>query len=177
MEYLDIYNEKGEMLGVKKTRQEVHNTGLWHKVVYVWIVNLRHEILMQKRSPLKKDYPNMWDISVGGHVSAGDDNLTSAQSEVEEEIGLKIDRKDLIHIGSTKTMNKRVGYINNEIKTIYLIKKDVETKSLKKQDEEVSEIKFISYKELRTIIERSDPTFVKHPEEYKLLFEFLEADK
>src|SRR3989344_1855395 len=122
MEYLDIYDEKGNSLGIKKPRKEVHDKGLWHKVVHVWIVNKMGELLIQKRSPLKDNYPDMWDVSCAGHVSAGDSDLASAQKEVGEELGLKTKPEDFVQIGVEKRMTTRKGYINNEITLIYIIK-------------------------------------------------------
>jgi len=174
MEYQDIYNEKGEMLGVKKTRKEVHDTGLWHKAVHVWIVNSKKELLIQKRSPLKDNYPNMWDVSSAGHVSAGDSDSISALREIEEEIGLEVRLEDLVLVGVFKRMTEKKGYINNEITPVYIVKKDLSLSEIKKQDEEVSEVKFIPYKELKKLIENKDPSFAPHVKEYKSLFEFLE---
>ena len=37
----------------------------------------------------------MWDTSVAGHVTAGEDPITSAVREIEEEIGLQVNKEDL----------------------------------------------------------------------------------
>ena len=50
---------------------------------------------------------------------------------------------------------------------------EVDVQNIKKQKEEVSELKLIPYKKLKQIIENNDPSFVPHPEEYKILFEFI----
>ena len=173
MEYIDIIDEEGNKLGTKKTKKEVHEQGLWHRSVHIWVVNSKGEVLIQKRSPLMDNHPNEWDVSTAGHVSAGEDDITSAMRETEEEIGLKITPKDFILIGIVKQMSKREGYINNEINPVYIIKMDLDPNKIIKQEEEVSEVKFIPYKELKNIIENKDPNFVKRPEEYKLLFDYL----
>jgi len=174
MEYLDIYDENGNKLGIKKPRKEAHDKGLWHKAVHIWIANSNGELLIQKRSSLKDNYPDMWDISTGGHISAGDDDVITAQREIKEELGLKIKPEDLTYIGIEKRMTKRIGYINNEIVAIYIVKKDLKLSEIKKQGEEVSEVKFIPYKELQKFIENKDPSFVPHFGEYRILFKFLE---
>ena len=174
MEYLDICDSEGNLIGERKLKKEVHEQGLWHRSVHVWIVNSKKEVLIQKRSPLKDNHPNEWDISSAGHVSAGEDDITSAIRETEEEIGLKFNPEDFILIGIVKQMSKREGYINNEINPVYVVKMDLDLDKIVKQEEEVSEVKFIAYKELKIIIEKKDPTFVQHSEEYKLLFDYLE---
>ena len=173
MEYLDIYDKEGNLLGTKSPKKEAHDKGLWHASVHVWVLNSKGELLIQKRSPLMDNHPNEWDISAAGHVSSGEDYITSAMRETEEEIGLKIKPEDFIQIGLVKTMSKREGYINNEINPIYVVKMDLDPANIKKQKEEVSEVKFMPYKELQQLIESKDSSFVQHPEEYKILFEYL----
>jgi isopentenyldiphosphate isomerase len=146
---------------------------LWHRSVHVWIVNSKNEVLVQKRSPFVDNHPNEWDISAAGHVSAGEDYITSALRETEEEIGLKIEPTELIQIGELTQMSEREGYINNEVNPIYIIRKDLDTDKIEKQYEEVAEVKFIPYLELKNLIESGDASFVPHPEEYKLLFKYL----
>ena len=36
----------------------------------------------------------MWDIAVGGHISSGEDVVTSAKRELEEELGLDSSKYD-----------------------------------------------------------------------------------
>lgn len=176
MEYLDICDREGNLLGIKESKKEAHIKGLWHRSVHVWILNSKKELLIQKRSPLMDNHPNEWDISAAGHVSAGEDHITSAIRETEEEIGLTLEPKDFVQIGTIKQMSKREGYINNEINPVYIVKMELDPDKIVKQEEEVSEVKFINYKELKKLIESKDPTFVPHAEEYKLLFEVLEKN-
>ena len=173
MEYLDIYDNDGKPLGLKKTKKEAHNEGLWHKAAHVWIVNSKSEVLIQRRSPKVDNHPNQWDISAAGHISAGEDDITSALREVEEEIGLKLTPENLILIGIVKQQSARKGYINNEINPVYVLKMDLNPNEIKKQEDEVAEVKFIPRKELQRFIESKDPSFVPHPEEFVLLFDYL----
>ena len=174
MEYLDICDSDGNLIGERKSKKEVHEKGLWHRSVHIWIINSKGEVLLQKRSPFVDNHPNEWDISSAGHVSAGEDDMTSALREVEEEIGLRLTPKNIEQIGTVKQMAKREGYINNEINPVYIVKMDLDPNKIKKQYEEVSEVKFMPYKELKKLIENNDSSFVQHPEEYKLLFSYLE---
>ena len=70
-ELIDILDEKGNKIGVSKTRGEVHAKGLWHQAAHVWIYNSKGEILLQKRSMQKESWPGRWDISAAGHVQQG----------------------------------------------------------------------------------------------------------
>ncbi|MDD5721068.1 MAG: NUDIX domain-containing protein [Candidatus Pacebacteria bacterium] len=173
MEYLDICDSEGNLTGQKELKTKVHELGLWHRSVHIWIVNSKGELLIQKRSPLVSNHPNEWDISSAGHVSAGERDIVSALREIKEEIGLKFLREDLIQIGTVKQTSKREGYINNEINPVYVVKIDLNPEKIQKQEEEVSEVKFIPHKELKVLVNKKDPSFVQHPEEYKLLFKYL----
>ena len=173
MEYLDICDSDGKLTGEKRTKKEAHDLGLWHRSVHVWIVNSKNEVLLQKRSPLKDNHPDKWDISAAGHVSAGEDYIISALRETEEELGLKIESAELMQIGELTQMSERAGYINNEVNPVYIVKKDLDVNNIKKQYEEVAEVKFIPYIELKDLIESGDTSFVPHTEEYELLFKYI----
>ena len=173
MEYLDICDSEGNLLGNKELKTEVHKQGLWHRSVHVWIINSKGELLIQKRSPFMDNNPNEWDISAAGHVSAGEDFITSAIRETEEEIGLKLSPEDFKLIGIIKQTSSREGYINNEINPIYIVKMELDPEKIVKQEEEVTEVKFIKSKDLQELIEKKDSNFAQHTDEYKLLFNYL----
>ena len=173
MEYLDIYDGNGAPLGIKKTKKEAHAEGLWHKAVHIWIINSKGEVLLQKRSPLVDNHPDKWDVSAAGHISAGEDERTSALREVGEEIGLDLSSADLIHIGTVTQQSSRPGYINNEINPVYVVKMDLDTNEMQRQEEEVSEVRFVPYKEFDRMVQQKDQSLVHHPEEFEILFKYL----
>lgn len=87
-EYLEIVNEKGEIIGSAQ-RSEIHgNPSLMHKVVHILVFNRKGDLLLQKRSKNKDVAPGKWDTSVGGHVEAGEDLLGSCKREMLEELGI-----------------------------------------------------------------------------------------
>lgn len=106
-EYIEIINEEGNIIGLAP-RSEVHgNPLLMHRVVHVLVFNEKGEILLQKRSKNKDVAPGKWDTSVGGHVNPGEDLISSAIREMNEELGiLKDDLKYLysyVHANSYET--------------------------------------------------------------------------
>lgn len=87
-EFLEIVNEKGEVIGYAR-RSDVHgNPSLIHKVVHILVFNKKGEILLQKRALNKDVAPGKWDTSVGGHVSIGEDLFFSSKREMQEELGI-----------------------------------------------------------------------------------------
>ena len=93
-ELVDLLNANGEKIGVVE-KSEAHKRGLWHRVVHIWILNSNRQLLIQKRSKQKSFYPNVWDVSVGGHVGAGENAVDASLREVFEEIGVSLSAKDL----------------------------------------------------------------------------------
>ncbi len=87
-EILEIVDKNGAAVG-RAPRSEIHgNPSLLHKVVHVLVFNGKGELLLQKRALSKDVAPGKWDTSVGGHVSAGEDLITAARREMEEELGV-----------------------------------------------------------------------------------------
>ena len=87
MEYLDIVNQKDEVIG-KEERNKSHENHLLHRSVIVLLVNDKDEILLQLRKANKKQYPLFWAGSVNGHVSSGETPMEAARKEMKEEVGL-----------------------------------------------------------------------------------------
>jgi len=65
--------------------------GDYHSVVHVWIRNDKGEYMIQKRSDTVEQWPGIW-AATGGSVIAGEDSLSGAVRELEEEMGLSLDR-------------------------------------------------------------------------------------
>ena len=87
-ELWDILDEKGSATGRLHQRGEPMVDGEYHLTVYVWIENDSGEFLISQRSP-NKSFPNMWECT-GGNAIAGDDSLTTALKETNEELGIAL---------------------------------------------------------------------------------------
>lgn len=87
-ELWDVYDENRQLTGRIHRRGEPMKDGDYHLVVHIWLRNAEGKFLLTKRAPTK-GYPNMWECT-GGSALAGDDSLTAAVREVQEETGLII---------------------------------------------------------------------------------------
>lgn len=150
-EYFDVLNEKGEYIGKIETRKKCHTEGLWHKAVAMFIINSKEQVLLQRRSANKKKWPNMWDITAGGHVLAGEFGFQSIIREAEEELGINLNKNDITFVGSSISTNIQGNIVNNHFNEFYIVNKDIDETTLKLQEEEVSEVKWVDKNE---IIER-----------------------
>jgi isopentenyldiphosphate isomerase len=165
-ELIEVVTRDGRATGVRKPKPHVHRDGDWHMAIHVWIVTSAGRVLLQRRSLLKENNPGLWDVSVAGHVSAGESVAEAAVREVEEEIGLRIDASDLQFIGRTTaaTILNGGAYLDNELHEIFLVRRDVNPTGLTLQHGEVDEVALVDPRDLPR---RTD--VVPHRDEYELL--------
>lgn len=87
-ELWDVYDENRNLTGRTQRRGDALESGDYHLVVYIWVMDHEGNFLLTKRSP-NKGFPNLWETT-GGSALAGDDSLTAALREVKEETGLTL---------------------------------------------------------------------------------------
>ncbi len=87
-ELWDVLDENRRPTGRLHRRGDPLLKGDYHLTVFVWIQNGAGQFLLTKRAP-NKGYPHMWECT-GGSAVTGDDSLTAAVREVEEETGLTV---------------------------------------------------------------------------------------
>lgn len=168
-ELIDIVKRDGKLTGEVRLKSEAHRLGLYHASVHIWFYTINGKILLQKRAKDKDTFPNLWDVSVAGHIGAGETPKNSALRETEEEIGLPIDEKNLDFIGtyfSEKQPNPDI--FDNELHYIFLSELKVSIEELTLQKEEVSEIKLIPIQLLMNHLKDIDAktNYVPHDPKY-----------
>lgn len=151
-EMFDVLNEWGEYTGEVASRDRCHTEGLWHRAVYGFVIDKNKNVLLQKRSANKKAWPNMWDVTVGGHVDAGEFGRQALIRKAKEELGLDITDDDIKYLVGSTSIDTAKG-INKHFNECYMILKDVDVSDIKLQEEEVSEVRYFSKAE---ILERID---------------------
>jgi len=144
-ELIDIVDEHGNYTGKTCLKSEAHKYGYFHPTIHVWLYTSDKQILLQKRALTKKVFPGMWDISVAGHIAAGEDVKIGAIREVKEEIGFDILSENLFKIGTRKHMvNHTNGIIDNEFHHVFITELTVPFETLTLQKEEVEELKLFN---------------------------------
>lgn len=159
-EIFDVYTRDGKYLGTK-TKKFCHgeNPGVYHKPVWIWIINSKNEILVQKRAACKKNHPNKWDMPSAGHVDAGEKIIDGAIRETFEELGVKTMAEDYEFI---------CEYIDDksyEIAQVYLLNLDLNIDEFKLQQEEVAEVKWLTFDDFKKLFYSDE--FVKFNNEYR----------
>lgn len=176
-EYFDILDENGNKTGKTKLRSEVHKDGDWHKAVHIWIINDNGDVLLQRRCATKDSNPNMLDISSAGHLSAGDDSLSGAIRELKEELNIDVKPEDLQFIKTLKRSSKYTEtFINNEFDDLYILRTNKKIEDMKFQEEEISEIFYVPYKEFKNMIKNKQPDLLRHDDEFEILFNLFDKE-
>ena len=141
MEYLNLYDRKGNLLQEKGVRGQ--KTGKLVGIVIIFIENSKGEFLIQKTSPSR----NGEFATTGGHVSYGSDFLESIIREVREELGLDISDEKIIEI-NTYVFEKY-------IQKVYYLKKDIAIKDIKVDKEEVEYVKWLDKDAIEELIKNN----------------------
>lgn len=141
-ELIDILDFEGNKTGKTALKSEAHKNGWYHATVHIWIYNDDKKILLQKRALTKKVFPGLWDISVAGHIGAGENIIEAARREVFEELGISLNDNDLKKIGTRIHHVKHDnGIEDNEHHHVFICKLNIDLNKITLQEEEVEEIK------------------------------------
>ena len=153
-EFLDIVDENGQPTGEIVDRETAHAKGILHRTSHVWIARKRDEkvqILLQKRAKHKSSFPGCYDISSAGHIPVGDRYEISAFRELEEELGVKAEEKDLIYCGDRKVIWDDVffgkEFHDRQISRVFLLWLDREESDFTIQEEEVDGVLWMDFDE------------------------------
>lgn len=179
-EWIDIVDANGTPTGQTALKSEIHKNGWYHNTIHLWLYTEDGEILLQQRSHKKVIYPLLWDVSVAGHIDAGETFIEAAIRETKEEIGLKLNETELIKIGTR--LHESI-YNNGEIKDfefhqIYITKLDVNLEELTPQKDEVEALKLVSFTEFDNLLQQSDTNFhfiASNSSYYQFVLETIKA--
>lgn len=131
-----------------KLEKTVINFGLWHRANYCFVFNSNGDVLLQKRSANKKLWPNLWDLTAGGHILAGEFGITALIREIKEEIGIDVEEKDIRYLVGSRSEDIIGDTINKHFNECYIVNKSIDIKDVTLQLEEVSDIRWFTKEEI-----------------------------
>lgn len=170
-EKLMVLDENGNPTGVLQERSFVHQNNLFHNEAALWIIDKQNKkVLLQRRSPNKKSNPNKLAI-VAGHCIGKQTLLETLKKETKEEIGLDISKyKVNILMTFKKTMPGNFCFSHH-----HYILANPKIEECKIQKEELSELLYIDYEELKSLVKQNSQQVVfKWNDDYKKLFKTLD---
>lgn len=181
LELFDILNEDGTKSGIVRERGVAHREGSLHGTAHIWIVRKNqksgYDVLLQKRSACKDSNPGCYDISSAGHISAGGDPLNTAVREMEEELGISVEKEQLHYIGRHRGTFQAEFYgrlfKDNEMSWVYLYMEPVNAERLKLQSSEVDEVMWIDYDECRQKVRDNELPNCIYEDEFFMIGKYL----
>ncbi len=97
-ELLDVVTPTGLFVEALP-RSLVHEQGLWHQTFHCLVVRPTHKsVILQERSPNKATFAGLCDLSVTGHLEAGETPIDGIR-ELREELGIDASIDQLVPVG------------------------------------------------------------------------------
>lgn len=152
-ELLEIVDSNDNLTGEILDKELAHDNNILHREVGIFIFNSKKELLIQKRAATKRMHPNCWGLCAG-HVDAFEDTLTAALREMKEEIGVVANKEDVILFD--KVVKQRPS--NSHITYQYYMYLDNDIEDFIIQEEELSEVKWISFTDYKNKVINNDST-------------------
>jgi len=162
-ELWDLLDDNRLPLGRTADRAAGLRDGELHVVVHVCLFNDRGQMLIQRRTDTKPDWPGLWDFSVGGSVHAGETSREGALREVREELGLDIELAR-----PSFTFNFQYGFDD-----FYLLRTDVPLPLAAVPNDEVAEVRWADLDDVVGLLRAGQ--FINYRESaVRFVFDFLD---
>ena len=128
---------------------------------------------MQQRAKKKETNPGKWDVSVAGHVSAGQTSIEAAIREVSEEIGIHLKENELKYILTYQKENKiHNHFYSNHIFDFYLVQTNkIDLAKIKIQESEVEQVNLCNLAQVQEMLSKN--LVVKRKPIYEFLIKYL----
>ncbi len=156
-ELIDIVTREGKPTGKIALKSIIHTKGYYHNTAHIWFYSSDGKILLAQRAASKTICPLLWDVSVAGHVDAGESIEAAAIRETKEELGFDIIAKSLKKIGVFECIQTYDnGIIDNEFHYTFVAKLPVELHTIKFDTHEVAAVKLVSIPEFEALLDNSN---------------------
>ena len=141
-EQVVLVSERDEILGVMD-KMQAHENGILHRAFSVFLFNDKGEMLLQKRAADKYHSPNQWTNAVCSHPRMGETYMEAAQRRLKEELG--IETPITYRFNSLYKADVGQNLWEHELDHVFTGNFEGE---FKLNEEEVSEVRYISIDEL-----------------------------
>ncbi len=153
-EPLILVNEKDEIIGYESKLACHLGTGILHRAFSIFIFNPKGELLLQKRSEQKWLWPLFWSNSVCSHPRKGESMEIATERRLQEELGFSVPLKYLYKFQYQAQFGEKGA--ENEVCSVFIGAYDG---TVKPNENEIAEWRFISAEELDAEISRNGSSF------------------
>jgi len=162
-EMIDLLSDDGTPPVHAKAKSLVHRDGDLHRPADLWTVTRDGRIRLQLHVSKKVNHPSFWDVSVAGHIDAGETAVDAAIREACEELGIALRAEELRHVATLRErwVIEDRGYVDNEIQEVYLVRREVDTGALVLQESEVDDVALVAPDQFRDKVRRPSARWVR----------------
>lgn len=171
-ELIDVVDYYGTKTGIVKPKSMIIKDGDYHRAISILIMNSDEEILFQKRSAIKKVYPNLWSMFLKGHIRSGENKEEASVREIKEEIGIDVLPSELEYLYTIRDEKTVDDGVERILFDTFLLVKDIALADIKLNDE-VSNVQFVTKDDAVSLIENNNPMIVPNMEDYCIILRYL----
>lgn len=163
-----LVDSKDNVIGFE-TREKAHEAkGILHRAISAFVLNGERQLLIQRRSGIKKLWPLFWSNTCCTHPRINETYQQAAERRIFEELGFKCALKYLYKFEYRADFNN-IG-AENELCTVLIGKYDG---AVRPNADEIAEWKFVDINELRNDMEKNPG---KYTPWFKMEFERILKD-
>lgn len=144
MDQLILVDSKDNVLGYAEKEKCHHGKPILHRAFSIFLFNNKGEMLITKRSSLKKTWPGFWSNAVCSHPRKDEETHAAAVRRLEEELGITSSLAYLFKFEYSADYDGEWG--EHELDWVFAGKISEEPKA---DRDEIEDWKFISVEQLR----------------------------
>ena len=173
MEYITIVDETGKIIGTEEKSKCHNGDGILHNAFLVMLFNEKAQLMLAKRSPQKRLWPDYWDGTVASHYHEDVPQMERIQQRIFYETGANSPQLEYLFKFRYHLAFEDIGS-ENEICDVF-VARDLQSDQLSLNKAEISECRFL---EISDVAEEIEANSQKIAPWFLIAFEkYLEAQK
>lgn len=149
-ELIVLVDETGTPIGTAPKLASHHDATPLHRAFSCYIFNEKGELLVTKRAPTKKVWPDIWSNSVCGHPGPGESFVVALQRRTRYELGVEVSEvRSILRDYQYKTPPYN-GIIEHEVCPVYFARTSMEPVL---HPEEVAEYRWMTWQDYKEALQ------------------------